>query len=275
MKKSNNDSPDKQRISNSSIVKNVKKAILSIGIVGLIGLTADFFGILSFFKSSETEVENQYNVGNLEKLDNSTNYNDVDNSININNYNNQTNYIDKSTYKTQITNEIVRVDTFVQEVENSLERNISKAIKYYNNGSLNLALRILNKYDHIPEELDSVFFYTLKANTFFYLSKFDSSYHYHLLAYNTDKNSEFVDYGKLKGLTYVYGHLRPSSYQLKDVKSIKMSENGTKFIYDVGDRKIEMPNGVILFKEDADNEDFINLLRELKMVKPGFKIGKK
>lgn len=211
--------------------QNFKKGLISLGIVGLIGLLADFLGIFSFFKPDVTKIENQ------------TNINKQDNSVNTLTYNtqitNQNNFIDRTKYNSQTINQFFPNQNNISEDKTKVIGDISKAVNYYNDNKLDLALEYMNKYQSPPKGLDPTFFYTLKANILFFRHNYDSSYYYHRLAYDIDKNSKSLELRKLKGLTIAYIHMQSCGYTLHDLKNIEVKPHVT--VYDLGFKEIEMP----------------------------------
>lgn len=221
-------------------------------------VVAIIFGYLQF-NPQKSKIKNQNNISNQ------------NNSVNTTNFNNQTinqnNFIDKSTYNSQTINQIIPATT-TSETKSNAQSDIAKAVSHYNNAELDLALGYINKYNSPPSDINSTFFYTLKANIFFYKTNYDSSYYYHLLAFNSDKNSKYLDLPKIRGLTYAYSNLKTNGYSLKDLKNIEMNKRTNMIIYDLGFRKIEMHNGWILLEKSENNEDFLKMVHELKMDLP-------
>ena len=251
-----------------STFEKIKRALLGISVIGLIGLASDFLGFVSFFNGDEPEVKNQINVNSL------------DNSLKANTYNyqiiNQKNFIEKTTYNNcEIINQSIpvsasasKIDTIKSKISSDNQSDIEQAMNYYCKNEFNLALEYINKYNSAPNNVDLIFFYSLKANIFFFNKDFDKSYQYLLLAFKTDKNSKHLDLPKLRGLIYAYAHLKSNGYTLKELKNIEISKDKKMVIYDLGFKKIEMHNGWILLDKHENNEEFVKLLHELKMLLP-------
>jgi hypothetical protein len=226
-----------------------------------------------FVLQSKPEIKTQYNVSN------------VDNSTNTNNYQtiNQNTFIDKTEYnncqiihqtttvsanKTSSNEKVSKTQAPQKENESDEQSDVAKAMKFYCNSEYKLALDFINKYQSPPNNVDLVFYYTLKGHILFFNKNYDESYKYLLLAFNADKNSKHLDLPKLRGLTTAYGHLKSFGYTLIDLKNIEISKDKKKVIYDLGFKKVEGYNGWVLVNEKEDNTEYLKLLHELKMDVP-------
>ncbi|MBN8684787.1 MAG: hypothetical protein J0L99_19200 [Chitinophagales bacterium] len=242
---------------------NLKKTIVGVGVLGLIGLLADVLGLISFFDDGEPKVNNQTNITNP---DNSVNKTEIyDHSVNSTIVKNNTNFIDKSTYICEVTNQVI-VSASAPVEGNNDKSSLIKAANYFCENKNTLAYEYISRYDEPPSGIDPVAFYTLKGNIIFFENNYDLAYQYLLKAFYIDKKSKYLDLPKLRGLTYAYGHIRMAGYTLKDLKGIEMLNND-EIIYDIGSRKINAYNGWMLVNENETKEDreLIQLMNELGM----------
>jgi hypothetical protein len=269
MKKNKKNNPPETSMSQGW--SNLKKTIVGIGALGLIGLIADVLGLVSFFGPDEPKVTNQTNINNPNYSTNTSVVNDY--SISSTVINKNTNFIDKSTYNCEVTNQII-VSSSNSEGNHNVTGEIIKAANYFCDNNNQLAYEYISRYDVPPPGVNPVGFYTLKGNIVFFEKKYDLAYQYLLKAFYLDKSFKYLDLPKLKGLALTYAQLLQHGHNLKDLKNIE--QIGKKYVFDVGSKKIEegntVGNGVtfIAFHKipTKEEEELLKVMQDLKMMVP-------
>jgi hypothetical protein len=243
---------------------NLKKTIIGIGAIVLIGLLADVLGLGAFFGYQKSRVVNKATNANSDDSVNKALINDR--PLNSTIVKNDSNFIDKYTYICEVTSWDI-INACKAAGINNDKAGLIKAAMYFCENKNSLAYEYIIRYNAPPSGIDSVAFYTLKGNIVFFGHKYDLSYKYLLEAYYINKNSKYLDMRKLRDLTVTLGQLRNSGYSLEDIKGIEIISLNN-LIYDLGFRKVRSSDDFIPINkiQTEDDKALIQLMRELKII---------
>lgn len=243
---------------------NLKKTIIGIGIIVLIGLLADVLGLGAFFGHQKSRVVNKATNANADDSVNKTLIDDR--VINLITVKNDPIFINEDSYICEVTCWDI-INACKAAGTNNDKAGLIKAAMYFCENKNSLAYEYIIRYNAPPSGIDPVAFYALKGNIVFFENKYDLSYKYLLEAYYINKNSKYLDMRKLRDLTVTLGQLRNSGYSLEDIKGIEIISLNN-LIYDLGFRKVRSSDDFIPINkiQTEDDKALIQLMRELKII---------